>query len=246
MSHLAQWASRLDLPDTHWCLNGCVWVQDDDLAWHCRHSAKDDALTFGLADLMAIKRTRWASGHRLLVIGVVRAERMKCEWLQLKCTTSLNQRVPALFSVTKNPFTINTVIRCPGQWILLPVREPKDVLGWKQPECHYVSEASTSCMKDCCDISYGYYYILPSLLLYQAGAHTRESTEYCDCVLLDVNKNTSLKHRMIKSLWKKKWIPFFTQCSVWGCESRGTARLTGWLSFLTYTDVTQLSRALGG
>lgn len=37
-SHLAQRASRLCLPDTHWWLNGCVWVQDDDLAWHCRHA----------------------------------------------------------------------------------------------------------------------------------------------------------------------------------------------------------------
>lgn len=94
--------------------------------------ARDDALTFGPADLMAIKRTRGASGHRLLVIGAVWAERVKCEWLQLKCTTSLNQRVPALFSVTKNPFTINTVIRRTGQWIALPVRELKDVFSWKQ------------------------------------------------------------------------------------------------------------------
>lgn len=84
-----------------------------------------------------------------------------------------------------------------------------------------------------------------SLLLYQASTHTRESTEYWVCVLIDVNKNTSLKQRMIKRFWKK-WIPFFTQCSVWRCESRGTAGLTGWLCFLTYTDVTQLSRALAG
>ena len=41
--------------------------------------ARDDALTFGPADLMVIKRTRGAWGHRLLVIGVVQAERMKCE-----------------------------------------------------------------------------------------------------------------------------------------------------------------------
>lgn len=41
--------------------------------------ARDDALTFGPADLMAIKRTRGASGHRLLVIGAVWAERVKCE-----------------------------------------------------------------------------------------------------------------------------------------------------------------------
>lgn len=33
MSHLARRASRLCPPDTHWWLNGCVWVQDDDLAW---------------------------------------------------------------------------------------------------------------------------------------------------------------------------------------------------------------------
>lgn len=81
------------------------------------------------------------------------------------------------------------------------------------------------------------------LLLYQASAHTRESTEWCLCVLLDVNKNKSLKQRMIKKKVLKN-LSFLTQCSVRRCESRGTARLTGCLSFLTYTDVTQLSRAL--
>lgn len=68
----------------------------------------------------------------------------------------------------------------------------------------------------------------------------------CVCLLLDVNKNTSLKQRVIKRCWKKKWKPFCTQWSVWRCESRGTARLTSWLSFLTYTDGTQLSRARYG
>lgn len=38
---------------------------------------RDDALTFGLADLMVIKRTCGASGHRLVVIAVVWAEWMK-------------------------------------------------------------------------------------------------------------------------------------------------------------------------
>ena len=95
--------------------------------------ATDDALTFVMpADLMVIKRTRGASGHGLLVIGMVSAETVKCEWLELKCTTSLNREVPGLFSDTRSPFTINTVIRRTGQWILLPVRELVDVFGWKQ------------------------------------------------------------------------------------------------------------------
>lgn len=40
------------------------------------------------------------------------------------------------------------------------------------PECHRVSEAATSCMKGCCDISYGYYYRLPSLCCYIRQAVT--------------------------------------------------------------------------
>lgn len=59
--------------------------------------ARDDALTFGPVDLMAIKRAHRASGHRLVVIGMVWEQRMKCEWLPLKFTTSLSQTVPALF-----------------------------------------------------------------------------------------------------------------------------------------------------
>lgn len=39
-SCLLQWASRLFLPDTHWSLNGCVWVQDDDLGWCRRHAGQ--------------------------------------------------------------------------------------------------------------------------------------------------------------------------------------------------------------
>lgn len=117
------------------------------------------------------------------------------------------------------------------------------------PECHYVSEASTSCMRDCCDISYDYYYMQPSLCCYIRQALTlgnQPSRAYLRvCLLLDVNKNTTLKQRVIKRCLKK-WKPFFTQWSAWRCESRGTARLTGWLSFLTYTDGTQLSRAQCG
>lgn len=64
----------------------------------------------------------------------------------------------------------------------------------------------------------------------------------CACLLLDVNKNTTLKQGVIKRCWKK-WKAFFTQWSVWRCESSRAARLTSWLSFLTYTDGTQLSKA---
>lgn len=133
----------------------------------------------GRADLMVIWRTRRASGHRLLVIGAVRAERMKCEWLRLKCTTSFNQRVPELFSVSKTPFTINTVIRRTGQWIFF-FSSFFFASPWTQrcfqletsPGHYTASEASTSCMKDCCDISYGYYYMLPSLCCYIRQALT--------------------------------------------------------------------------
>lgn len=53
----------------------------------------------GQADLTVIKRTRGASGHRLLVIAVVWPKRMKCEWLQLKMHNILQPKSPCtLFS----------------------------------------------------------------------------------------------------------------------------------------------------
>lgn len=127
----------------------------------------DDALTFGPADLMVIKRTRGASGHSPVVIGMVWAERMKCEWLKLKFTTSLKQRVPAPCSITKKPFTINTVTSRAAEFVASLRTQLKTV-----PECQYVSEASASRMRDCCDISYDYYYMQPSLCCYIRQALT--------------------------------------------------------------------------
>lgn len=210
--------------------------------------ARDDALTFGPADLMVIKRTRGASGHRLLVTGMVWAQRMKCEWLRLKCTASLNQRVPELFSVSKTPFTINTVIRRTGQWgcffFFLPVHELRDVFSWKQ------HPSVTVCQKPVPHawrtvVTFHMAIIIRCLLFVAISGKRSHSGINRACVLLDVNKHTSLKQKVIKGFWQK-WIPFFTRCSVWRCESRGTAGLTDWLSFLTYTDVTQLSWVLGG
>lgn len=159
---------------------------------------------------MVIKRTCGASGHRLVVIGVVWPEWMKCEWLQLECTTSLNHRVPAPSSVTKNPFTINTVIRQDSRFCCQSMNS-------KMFSAENSAQVSL-CVRSQCLMHEGLLwhfiwlllYAAFFLLLYQASTHTRDSTKWRICVLLDVNKNTSLKQR---------------------CESKRSAGLTGWLSF---------------
>lgn len=172
----------------------------------------DDAPTFGPADLMVIKRTRGASGHSPVVIGMVWAERMKCEWLKLKFTTSLKQRVPAPCSITKKPFTINTVRA--GQQSLLPVWE----LSWKQ--CPSVS----MCQKPVphawgTAVTFHMTIIICSLLfvaisgkLSHLGINQVERLSVC--ALLDVNKNTSLNQRVIKRWWKKLKSLFHTVISL--------------------------------
>lgn len=168
-----QWASRLCLPDTHWWLNGCVWVQEDDLAWRRRHASQRWRADIRAGWFDGDKKDVWSLGPQSCCHwrGLGRADEM---WV----TAAQMHNIPQ----PKSP------------WTLFSYKEPiyykychkayraVDFVAslWTQrcsllktvPECHYVSEASTSCMRDCGDISYGYYYMLPSLCCYIRQALT--------------------------------------------------------------------------
>lgn len=174
---LAPRASRLCLPDTHWWLNGCVRAQDDDLAWRRRHAGQR-----WRADI----RAGWFDGDKKDARSL--GPQTSCHWHGLGTADEMRVTAAQMHSIPqpKSPWTVfsfkdpiyykycHKAYRTVGLFFFF-FASP-----WTQrcfqletaPKCHCVSEASTSCMKDCCDISYGYYYTLPSLCCYIRQALT--------------------------------------------------------------------------
>lgn len=207
----APWASRLCLPDTHWWLNGHVWVQDDDLAWRRRRAGQR-----WRADI----RAGWFDGDKKDTQSL--GPQTSCHWHGLGqadkmwVTPAQMHNIPEPKSPWtlqfQSPFTINTVIKVQRSvffFFFKPVHKLKDVSSWKQ--CHCVPDASPSCLKNGCDISWLLLYASSSLFLYKARAHTQESTERRVCGLWDANGNTALKQKVGKGF--EKWIPL--SHSVW-------------------------------
>lgn len=172
-SHLAQWASRLCLPDTHWWLNGCVWVQDDDLAWRRRHAGQRWRADIRAGWFDGDKKGR-AEPRAADFLSLARSGQSGWRWVTAAQMHNIPQpKSPCTLFSYKEPIYYKY---CHEAYRAVDfVASP-----WTQrcfqletaPECHYVSEASTSCMKDCCDFSYGYYYMLPSLCCYIRQALT--------------------------------------------------------------------------
>lgn len=204
-SHLLPWASRLCLPDTHWWLNGCVWVQDDDLGWRRRHAGQR-----WCADI----RASWFDGDKKDAQGP--GPQTCCHWHGLgwadeKWVTAtqmrniLQPKSPCTLFCYKEAIYYKYCRKaCGAVEFVASLRT--QLLSWKQ--CPSV----TMCQKPVphawgTAVTFHMTIIICSLLFVAiSGKRSRLGINQVEricarvsvCRLLDVNKNTSLKHKVIK------------------------------------------------
>lgn len=182
----------------------CVWTCDDDLAWRRRQCRPQMMLTFGAG---------WFDGDKKDVHSP--GLQTSCHWWNMSDGTSnaqhLSTKESLNSSLTKTPFTINTVIGHAGQWILFSLRNT--LCQKSEPRARRTVVRFNVAIIIYCILSVG---------------------ERSHSGISQVNKKHVFEAESDERFQNRKnESPLLTQAR---CESRGTAELTGWLSFLTYTQ----------
>lgn len=217
----ALWASRLCLPDTHWWLNGCVWVQDDDLAWRRRRAGQR-----WRADI----RAGWFDGDKKDTQSL--GPQTSCHWHGLGradkmwVTPAQMHNIPEPKSPWtlqfQSPFTINTH-KGTAQCIFFFKTSPQ-IQRCFQLEAVSLCARCQSLMHE--ELLWHFMAIIICFFLFVPiqGKSSHSGLNWAPGTWTMRRKwKHSFEAKSGKRIWKMN--PPFSQCLVWRRESRRTAGL---------------------